>query len=112
VDRRILFNEDRIATYYVDQTDDASFRELGNRLQNESFDLVIDDGLHAPNANLATLAFALRSLKPGGHVVIEDIDARSLAIWKLVGTILPSPFSTSLFAAKGGNVFVVKGGHE
>jgi SAM-dependent methyltransferase len=112
VDRRILFNEDRIATYYVDQTDEASFRELEYRLQNESFDLVIDDGLHAPNANLATLAFALRRLKPGGHVVIEDIDTRSLAIWKLVGRILPSPFSASLFAAKGGNVFVVKAGHE
>jgi SAM-dependent methyltransferase len=112
VDRRILFNEDRIATFYVDQTDETSFRELGNYLQNETFDLVIDDGLHAPNANLATLAFALRKLKPGGHVVIEDIDARSLAVWKLVGTILPRPYNASLFAAKGGNVFVVRGGHE
>jgi hypothetical protein len=58
IDGRILFEEERILTYYVDQTRSISFDELADKLGNEGFDLVIDDGLHSPNANIATMIFA------------------------------------------------------
>src|SRR5262249_29310700 len=54
IDRRVLFNEDRIRTYHVDQIQSSSFDELYYHLANEVFDLVIDDGLHSPNANIAS----------------------------------------------------------
>jgi hypothetical protein len=61
IDRQVLFQEERIRTFFVDQTDLTSFRGL-EALGN--FDLIIDDGLHTPNANLAVLLFGIRSLKP------------------------------------------------
>ena len=48
---------------------DALYRTFGS----QRFDLVIDDGLYAPGANLNVLEFALQHLRPGGYVVIEDI---------------------------------------
>ena len=60
VDKRILFSEDRISTCYVDQTDPASFAELES-LVGPAIDVVIDDGLHAPNANLSVLNFSARA---------------------------------------------------
>jgi len=108
VDRRILFTEERIATFYVDQTKPDSFRALDAHLGGRLFDLVIDDGLHSPNANIATLTFALRKLKPGGHAVIEDVHARSLPIWDLVGMILPRGYAASILQAREGFLFVVR----
>jgi hypothetical protein len=62
IDKRILFSEERIKTFYLDQTDSKSFQQLKSELP-ELFDLVIDDGLHSPNANIATLDFGLRIIK-------------------------------------------------
>lgn len=106
VDRRILFSEERIATYYVDQTDEQAFRELDTNLGGRAFDLIIDDGLHAPNANLTTLVFALDRLKPGGYAVIEDIYEPSLPVWSLASMILASRFDVSLYREKKAYVFV------
>jgi hypothetical protein len=50
----------------------------------ENFDLIIDDGLHSPQANLNSLLFAMKFSKPGGLIWIEDIPLRSLEIWYLV----------------------------
>jgi SAM-dependent methyltransferase len=108
VDKRILFSEERIGTFYVDQTKPNSFGALDTNLGGRLFDLVIDEGLHSPNANIATLTFALQKLKPGGHAVIEDIHARSLPIWDLLGMILPRDYVASILQAKEGFLFVVR----
>lgn len=107
IDRRILFQEDRIKTYFVDQTDGATITALGDKMPGK-LDLIIDDGLHAPNANLAVLSFALDKLKAGGWVVIEDISEEAAPIWKVVSAILPSEYLAYLIEAKGGLVFAVK----
>jgi hypothetical protein len=62
IDKSILFSEERITTFYVDQTDSKTFQHLKNELP-ELFDLIIDDGLHSPNANIATLDFGLQIIK-------------------------------------------------
>jgi len=36
-------------------------------------DVIIDDGLHCPNANIASFIFALRNLRSGGWFIVEDI---------------------------------------
>jgi len=80
---------DRIDTCYVDQTDPASFAALSD-LTGGDVDLIIDDGLHAPNANLAVLVYALDHLAVGGWVVIEDIAAEAVPLWQVVGALMSS----------------------
>jgi hypothetical protein len=105
VDRRILFQEGRIRTFFVDQTDLASFDELAAL---EMFDIIIDDGLHAPNANLAVLLFALRRLKPGGWLVIEDVPHRALPLWQAVTALLPAEWACSLVTCTESLLFVAR----
>ncbi len=106
VDRDILFSEDRITTYFVDQTDINSFDALGAALPAD-FDLIIDDGLHSPNANLATLAFGLGRLRVGGSIVIEDIRSEALPLWQAVAALLPSSYRAHVVTAAGGLAFLV-----
>jgi SAM-dependent methyltransferase len=106
-DRRVLFQEDRIETFFVDQTDLHSFDALGQNV-GSNFDLIIDDGLHTPNANIAVLAFALSRLKPGGWLVVEDIDECALPAWQVIAALIPSGFKPHIISAKNAMVFAVE----
>lgn len=107
IDRRILFQEDRISTFFVDQTDPASLTALAS-LIGDHFDLIIDDGLHSPNANLAVLDFGLSKLKVGGWLVVEDIRSEALPIWQLTAAIMPQQFEANLITARKAALFAVK----
>lgn len=107
IDRGILFSEDRIITHFVDQTDLSSFDALGAAVP-EDFDLIIDDGLHSPNANLATLAFGLGRLTIGGSIVIEDIRPEALPLWQVVATLLPDRYRAHVVTAAHGLAFLVQ----
>ena len=107
LDRRILFEEDRIKTFFVDQTDLDSFEELERGIDNK-LDLIIDDGLHAPNANLAVLVFSIGKLKVGGWCVIEDINENSVPIWQVVASILPENLEPHLIRGQSAFVFAVR----
>lgn len=107
VDHRVLFEEKRISTYCVDQTDRSSLRNLSNRLPSE-FDLMIDDGLHAPNANIHSLEFFLQRIKIGGHAVIEDVSTASRTIWEVVHHLIPNRFSMHMVMTKKCLAIVVK----
>lgn len=78
VDGSILFQETRILTHQVDQLDRTSFDRLHRAFGSLRYDLVVDDGLHALGANLNTLDWAVRTLRPGGWLVVEDIADRVL----------------------------------
>ena len=73
IDRRILFHEDRISTFWVDQTDPNSLDALAAQLGDIKFDLIIDDGLHLPHANsehpmrIAATAFEKRNTSHRGY---------------------------------------------
>jgi hypothetical protein len=107
VDRGILFVEDRIDTCYVDQTNQASFAAL-SRFTGGDLDLIIDDGLHAPNANLAVLIFALDHLAVGGWVVIEDIASEAVPLWQVVGALMPTTYACELLQARSGVIFAAR----
>lgn len=68
IDERILFREDSIETYYLDQTEYNSFLLLNDVLPND-FDLMIDDGLHMVSANLNSLSFFKSKIKLGGGLL-------------------------------------------
>jgi hypothetical protein len=107
IDRGILFREDRIETFYVDQTNPATFAELGTSVPSD-LDVVIDDGLHSPNANIQTLIFGIGKIRKGGWVIIEDIGSDAIPIWKLVAAILPERYQCNLYQAQGALLFAVK----
>lgn len=106
VDRRILFEDDRIKTYFVDQTDPESFSLLDSVVP-AGLDLVIDDGLHSPNANIVTLGFGMSKIRTGGWVAIEDIDIEALPFWNIVAALLPASFESVFLLADKGNIFAV-----
>jgi hypothetical protein len=86
IDSRILFEEDRIKTFCVDQTNPSTFSSLP--IPND-IDLIIDDGLHSPNANVQVLNYGLPKIRIGGWVVIEDINPAAQPIWEVVAALLP-----------------------
>jgi hypothetical protein len=107
IDRRILFKDERITTFFLDQTDPKSFDVLAASIPGD-FDLVIDDGLHSPNANIATLTFGLRKLKIGGWMVVEDIAPAALPLWRVVSTMLPDGYESHIVTAKDALLFSVE----
>ncbi len=107
IDERILFSEDRIACFYADQTNPNSFFDLQSRIPME-LDLFIDDGLHSPFANIVSLEFGLKAIKKGGWVIIEDIGAEALCVWKLIGALLPKRFSSCLYKTHDVLLFAVQ----
>lgn len=107
VDKRILFTEERIQTFHVDQTDLHSIEQLAAQLPME-FDLIIDDGLHAPNANIAALIFGLGKLRRGGCLVVEDIHPDHVPVWQVISALLPDTHRKFLVAARGGLLFVIQ----
>lgn len=107
IDRRILFAEERIETHFVDQTDTASLDDLSAKLPGD-FDLIVDDGLHAPDANLATLRFAMAKLRIGGWAIIEDINPGQAAFWQVVAALVPANFEIFLVKSRHSMLFAVR----
>jgi hypothetical protein len=70
-----LFSEPRITTHLCDSTDPAACSAWA---QQRSFDVVIDDGSHWDQHQLATLQNLWPSVKLGGYYVIEDVVPDSL----------------------------------
>lgn len=81
IDRNILFNEDRIKTFYCDQTNSIEVQKMWKSI-NKNFDVIIDDGLHEFNANLNFLKNSLDKLNSNGYYIIEDVVNGELNFWK------------------------------
>jgi hypothetical protein len=74
IDKRILFEDSRIKTFYCDQTDPQTIAELwSNPELNENFDIIIEDGLHTFDANICFFENSIHKLNKGGLYIIEDI---------------------------------------
>lgn len=106
-DMRVLFEEDRIKTFFVDQTDVSTFEDLYTKIPDK-FDLMIDDGLHSMSANLNSLKFFMSKVKIGGHIVIEDIKSNNLEIWKVVNQLILPEYSSAIVKTKSAYVFIAK----
>lgn len=108
IDRRVLFEEDQIKTYHVDQTSEKSLDLLRSILGVEMLDVVIDDGLHSPNANIATMLFALQVLRPSGFFIVEDIPARSAPVWQVVAALLGESYQPSIIQTRNCLLFFIQ----
>ncbi|MCF2872445.1 class I SAM-dependent methyltransferase [Octadecabacter sp. G9-8] len=105
-DKRILFTEDRISTFFVDQTSVETLTDLATHLPAQ-LDLIIDDGLHSAHANLATLAFALPKLAKGGWYICEDIHAAAIPVWEAATHMISTDFTPYIVQTAGAIVFAV-----
>jgi len=83
IDRDILFEEDRIKTYYCDQCDASSIRSMwsGPELQGCSMDIIIEDGLHTFESSMSFLNGSLEHLSVGGFYITEDIARSEFDKW-------------------------------
>ncbi len=107
IDPQVLFEEERIRTVVVDQTDPQSFAGLA-AIAGADVDLLIDDGLHSPDANLNTLAFGLTCVRSGGWIVIEDIAHEALDVWRAAARMLSERGECSLVEARHQCLFAIR----
>lgn len=107
VDERILFAEERIETYFVDQTKPQTLRELSAKFEPHSFDLIIDDGLHIPEANINTVNFALSLLKDTGILVVEDVAEEYFEFWYTVFALLSPRYICHFLKTKAACIVLI-----
>lgn len=72
IDEDILFSEERITTFQVDQTNPGSVRGMWEKIGGK-VDLIIDDGLHAFEAGKTLFENSIDRLEDNGVYIIEDV---------------------------------------
>lgn len=72
IDKNILFEENKICTFYLDQTNPLII--YNNIVEiDRKYDIIIDDGLHFFDVNWAVLKQIFCKLNEDGFYIIEDI---------------------------------------
>lgn len=84
IDKDILFTEDRIKTYYCDQTSAESINTFlkNARVVEESIDIIIDDGLHEFHAGICFFENMIGCLRADGIYIIEDVNHADMVKYK------------------------------
>lgn len=83
IDKDILFEEDRIKTFFCDQLSPDIIKSMWSLPElKEEFDIIIDDGLHEYDANITFFENSIHKLKSGGYFIIEDLLKNTLDLFK------------------------------
>jgi len=82
IDKSILFKEQNIKTFFCDQTNAETIKQMWSELDAEiMFDYIIDDGLHEFEANLNFFEHSIYRLKKNGMYIVEDIHNNEIDKW-------------------------------
>ncbi len=73
IDRQALFSEERISTFFVNQTDPRAIADMWTAIGPQQFEIIIDDGMHNFEPNSCFFQHSYAYLKPCGYYIIEDI---------------------------------------
>lgn len=73
IDKNILFEEERIKTFEVNQLNNLSIKKMWENIKIENFDLIVDDGLHTYDAGVTLFENSYHKLKKNGLYIIEDV---------------------------------------
>jgi len=74
IDTDILFQTERIKTFYCDQTNPEIIKQMWDEpALKENYDIIVEDGLHTFSANVTFFENSIHKLKPNGYFIIEDI---------------------------------------
>ena len=108
VDEKILFEEKNIETYLIDQLETKTIKNIKKSIPK--VDLIIDDGLHQPDANLNVILDLLDHLNPNGILVIEDIESDFVHIFKIIEKIYNNSdnYKSSLIKMTNGYCFLIQ----
>ena len=74
IDKNILFEENRIKTFYVDQLNKNSIKEMWSNINKSDFDIILDDGLHTFEAGITMFLNSFDKLRKNGIYIIEDVN--------------------------------------
>jgi len=94
IDKDILFNTERIKTFYVNQLEKNSIDKMWDNIAVNNFDIIIDDGLHTYEAGKCMFDNSFDKLRDGGIYIIEDVDPFYI-------------YDLSLYLAKKNNIEVI-----
>jgi len=115
IDKDVLdLNEDRVTTFYLDQTSEESINKcLEGILKEDTFDIIIDDGLHWFPTNCNVMHKLLPKLNKGGYYIIEDIvhyqfNYRYLEVTALTNTTYQYIRIPNEHNKDDNNIFIVK----
>ena len=81
IDRDVLFKDDRIKTYWVDQLSAESIKFLWKEIGETNFDIILDDGLHTFKAGSTLFDNSIHALSDDGIYVIEDVSIPDLLLY-------------------------------
>ena len=73
IDKEILKSDDRIKTFFVDQTNPETISLMFKKIGVSKFDVILEDGLHEYNANICFFENSIKYLDDDGVYIIEDI---------------------------------------
>ncbi len=82
IDENILFKENRIMTFHLDQTDKNSIINMWSDIKKNNFNLIIDDGLHTYKAAISLFENSIEYLSETGIYIIEDAQDNELVYFK------------------------------
>ena len=82
IDKKILFQDKNITTFFINQLDIESILKFKSEIPK--MDLIIDDGLHLPDANLNIIHNLIDHLNKDGFLIVEDIENIFLDIFLIV----------------------------
>lgn len=82
IDESILFQEDRIRTFYIDQLDPTAIENFWRKVGISGFDFIIDDGLHTFEGGSTLFLHSVDRLAANGIYIIEDVGAADLLRYK------------------------------
>lgn len=100
----VSLEEQPFPCFRLDQLDLATFP---TRESLPALDIVVDDGLHMPSANINTLTWALTCAPEVQAVVIEDVPDSALPVWDLVATLIAPERSCGIFRGSRANCILV-----
>ena len=89
IDEECIFEESRISTYLVDQTDSESIRRMWAKIGNEKYDLMIDDGLHTLVGGKILFENSISLLAEDGFYIIEDVNPWDMREFEVYFSSLP-----------------------
>ena len=95
----VLFSDERITTYLVDQSNENSLNLFGNNIK--SADIILDDGSHIKEHMKISFKTLWKYVNVGGLYIIEDIQAHNLNEFENLATSLGFNDAKMIYSYKG-----------
>ncbi len=73
IDKDCLFSEERIKTFYVNQGEKDSIKLMWDEINEDNFDIIIDDGCHRFDETITFFECSINKVNENGVYIIEDI---------------------------------------